>query len=162
MEPQRSIAHQYDLIPLDKNGGFAMEFDMKIVEDVTAEAESIMHLDAVGQFKEAREAAATTVERYLDSFPVLIEFLRLLYDQGDYVALDKNVCKAMKSSEANWDSEQMLLLSLFRDIAFVHQQGYSEDAFNGIRPRVTDVAKLSSTLLEEMSEERVSTNATMS
>jgi hypothetical protein len=117
--------------------------------------ENVMHLATVGLFAEAREAAASTMERYLDSFPILIEFLRLLYDQGDYLSLRDHVQTA-KKSKIKWDDEQILLLSLFEDLTLVQSEGYSHHAFQRIKLRTLVVQDFKSTALEAMSEEQVS------
>jgi hypothetical protein len=157
MESQHSAVQHEDLTPIDAEGGFVMEFNIDIVEDVPAEVENVMHLATVGLFTEAREAAKLTVEHYLDNFPVLIEFLRLLYDQGDYHSLRDHVNRALT---AKWDNEQSLLLSLFEELTFVHSYGYSHDAFQRVNLRISVVQKLNSTALEAMNEEQVSITLT--
>jgi hypothetical protein len=157
MESQHSAVQHEDLTLIDNDGGFVMDFSIDIVEDVPAEVENVMHLATVGLFKEAREAAGLTMERYLDHFPVLIEFLRLLYDQGDYQSLRDHVNRALT---AKWDDEQFLLLSLFEELTFVHSHGYSHNAFQRINLRISVVQKLNSTALKAMSEEQVSITLT--
>ncbi|KAK5675622.1 hypothetical protein LTS10_011722 [Elasticomyces elasticus] len=61
-----------------------MDFSIDIVEDVAAEVEAVMRLSVFGLFREARKAADETLKRYLGCFPVAVEYLRLLYDQGDF------------------------------------------------------------------------------
>ncbi|KAK5715946.1 hypothetical protein LTR15_009771 [Elasticomyces elasticus] len=61
-----------------------LDFSIDIVEDVAAEVEAVMRLSVFGLFREARKAADETMKRYLGYFPVAVEYLRLLYDQGDF------------------------------------------------------------------------------
>lgn len=157
MESLHSAVQHEDLTPIDDDGGFVMDFSIGIVEDVPAEVENIMHLAAIGLFTEAREAAALTMERYLDKFPVLIEFLRLLYDQGDYQSLSDHVNRALT---AKWDDEQICLLSLYNELTFVHFHSYSHNAFWRLDLRIPVVRELNSMALEAMSEEQVSITVT--
>jgi hypothetical protein len=155
MEPQHSAVHYQTLTPIDKDGGFVMDFSIDVMEDIPAEVENVMHLATVGLFREAREAAASTMERYLDKFPILIEFLRLLYDQGDYLSLRDHVQTAIEYKK-KWDDEQILLLSLFEDLTLVHLQGYSHHVFQRLESRNLVVQNFNSTALGAMSEEQVS------
>ncbi|KAK4911107.1 hypothetical protein LTR49_020274 [Elasticomyces elasticus] len=73
-----------------------MDFSIDIVEDVAAEVEVVMRLSAFGLFREARKAADETLKRYIDYFPVAVEYLRLLYDQGDFAMLRQEAEKFRK------------------------------------------------------------------
>ncbi|CAG8950025.1 hypothetical protein HYFRA_00004359 [Hymenoscyphus fraxineus] len=161
MFPAKPTQYLEDLTPLDAEGGFVMDFNVEIVEDVAAEIENVMRLGAVGAFEEARNMSKETVEHHLDTFPVLVEYLRLLYDQGDYISLEENVQKALERYNDKAKPgperypEQNDILSLMGHIGRVHRFRYSKDSFGGIPAFTNMVSKLLSVPLDKLDEEDV-------
>ncbi|KAK5734523.1 hypothetical protein LTR17_008883 [Elasticomyces elasticus] len=98
-----------------------MDFTVEVVEDVAAEVEAVMRLNAFGLFGEAREAADETLRPYLGHFPIAADFLRLLYDQGDFDILRQEAEKLRQGDGHLHDAlpgdlELLLLLCDIRNL----------------------------------------------
>lgn len=66
---------------------FSSDFTLDVVNDVYDKIEEIVRLSAIGYFKAARELHKHSVEKHCGVLPIFAEFLRLLYDQGDFKTL---------------------------------------------------------------------------
>ncbi|KAK4948920.1 hypothetical protein LTR10_012293 [Elasticomyces elasticus] len=101
-----------------------LDFTVDIVEDVAAEVEEVMRLSAFGLFGEARKAADETLRPHLGPliyFPIAAEFLRLLYDQGDFDMLRQEAEKLHRGDGQLQDAlpgdlELLLLLCDIRNL----------------------------------------------
>ncbi|KAK4900487.1 hypothetical protein LTR27_002203 [Elasticomyces elasticus] len=119
-------ADTYDVVSSEPHAtGFEqdlhMDFSVDIVEDVAAEVEAVMRLCAFGLFGEARRAADETLKLHLSCFPVLVEYMRLLYDQGDFDMLRQEAERCRQSDRfedaSPGDLEILLLLCDIRHLS---------------------------------------------
>ncbi|KAK3628391.1 hypothetical protein LTR56_018659 [Elasticomyces elasticus] len=119
-------ADAYDVVSSEPHAmGFEqdlhMDFSVDIVEDVAAEVEAVMRLCAFGLFGEARRAADETLKLHLGCFPVLVEYMRLLYDQGDSDMLQHEAERCRQSDcfedASPGDLEILLLLCDLRRLS---------------------------------------------
>ncbi|KAK5722001.1 hypothetical protein LTR17_014505 [Elasticomyces elasticus] len=113
-----------------------MDFSIDILEDVAAEVEAVMRLSAFGLFREARKAADDTLRRYLDNFPVAVEYLRLLHDQGDFEGLRQETDKFQRGEYRLEDAlpgdiDMVLLLCDIRNLS--SKWPLMEDLSRGLR-----------------------------
>lgn len=73
--------------------GSLMEFTLDVIEDVASRVEDMMRLCALGHFGEAIKHSADLFDRKTDVFPVKVECMRLLLEQGDYKGIHDYIAR---------------------------------------------------------------------
>jgi hypothetical protein len=84
------------VVPIDAND-ITMNFTFET--NVYQDLEDIVRLGAFGQFKEARLIVDESLEGLHDEFPIAVEIMRLMYDQGDFVQLYKYTSGLLSSDD---------------------------------------------------------------
>lgn len=87
MDPPRPKSDLPQSDDSSSSSGSVMEFTLDVIEDVASRVEDMMRLCALGHFREARQQSADLLDRRSDVFPVKVECMRLLLEQGDYQGL---------------------------------------------------------------------------
>jgi hypothetical protein len=111
---------------------WGMSFDMDVMEDIPMEVDELMRLGALGKFGEARDRFQAIFEDNINEYPVIAEYVRLLYDQGDFEALEVALKQYHDTVEASDDPEdqspelratRLQILDLLRAITTVYRNG---------------------------------------
>ncbi|KAI7204216.1 hypothetical protein KC324_g866, partial [Hortaea werneckii] len=107
----------------EDDGGFTMDFEIQVVDDIEAQVEEMMRLGALGYFKEARQVSQSIAPVHQQKFEVVFEQLRLMLEQGAYPDL---IARAKSYPEDACTSEQSALIALMAMIAHLHMNDTKE------------------------------------
>jgi hypothetical protein len=92
-----------------------MNFLFDVVEDPMDGLDAMVSLGETGSFHEARLVYKDSLERYSGAFPIFAEYLRLLYDQGDFNALkDAEPYANPSSAISDWHGSEREVIDLLR------------------------------------------------
>lgn len=101
---------------------FAMDFSFDVAEiDLVQKVEAVAQQSTYGRFRQARSMFKEKIEEHNNMFLVYAEYLRLLYDQGDFKAL---------SSEHRW-----LISDVKTNLALVNNGDHELIRILGLGPR---------------------------
>jgi hypothetical protein len=104
--------------------GFTMDFQLDVdKKDVEQAIEHMLRLNSLGQFADAQTVVEESLQEFDDLFPVAIEIMRLMYDQGDFSRLldyADSLLDASSRDQDLWRTEWKLTIMLFRDVCARH------------------------------------------
>jgi len=114
-----------------------MHFEIQLQHDLPREIDELMRMDVLGNFRLGK----SIFERIIDDFnkegaiipwPVVAEYLRFLYDQGNFVALDTAIDRFLaKREDAGGEqqaltSKQIQLLQVLQAVTYTNKYGATE------------------------------------
>jgi hypothetical protein len=111
----------------DSEGPYEISFEMDVVEDICRDVEEVARMGALGYFRDACALSKDTLEKHMDAFPIIMEVLRLCYDQGDYEKISTILQGALHNSR--WSQEERLAFHLMEVISKASMHGSLTQVF---------------------------------
>ena len=136
---------------------FPMNFSFNVVEDPMDSLNGMLSLSAMGSFREARLVYKDSLERYSGAFPIYAEYVRLLYDQGDFSALkDARLHISSGHGSSEWDQRERDVIKMFCVHGWVQYHQNSEEIHRAVYLDTKLIAKhVKRIKLEDQTEEEV-------
>lgn len=102
-----------------------LTLDFSFERDVNRDVGDVIRFGAFGRFKESRLLVEDTLQQFDNIFPVAVEIMRLMYDQGDLsqlLAYTSTVLAPddLRTKNESWSPGAMCILRLFRDLCVMH------------------------------------------
>jgi hypothetical protein len=117
--------------------GFTMDFPFEVVKNnLEQNVEAMARQSCLGQFGVARVLYRDAIEKHQDIFPVYAEYLRLLYDQGDFETLSKATPISMPSA---WNSLEEGLVAICCGFGTLMSRECSDAEFEDICEQARNV-----------------------
>lgn len=153
---------------MSKIGFPQMHFEMELQQDLPREIDELMRMDVLGNFKLGKRIFSRVIDDIskdggIIPWPVLAEYLRFLYDQGNPAAVDIAVDqflamrKTANGREGGLNREQIRLLQVLQAVTKTNRFGATEENVENAQRRVTSaLGSLVLSGMETLSEDEVS------
>lgn len=139
-----------------------MTFKADVIRDPMKDIDDMVVLGEIGSFGKARALFEESLAQYSDAFPISAEYLRLLYDQGDYTSLknaDSYIPKPRTGADGTvlaWSSDQEMVVDLMCKSGEAHYHSHSKEIHDVIEIETEDVFRRCQAFeLEKLTEEQV-------
>jgi hypothetical protein len=134
-----------------------MNFSFDVIEDPMDGLNAMVGLSEMGSFREAKFVYKDSLERYSGAFPIFAEYLRLLYDQGDFDALkdaERHVSPSSVVSECHGSERDVI--DLLRAHGRLQHYQHSREIHRAVELETKPISEhLKGIKLEDLTEEEV-------
>jgi hypothetical protein len=117
--------------------------------------QDVVHSGTHGHFTEARLLAHDSLEQFDQIFPIALEIMRLMYDQGDVDALHSYIDRRAQTHGTSWTAKALCIVHLMHDTCEI-PCGESAKVAVTTTPRDLFAANLNVRRFEDLDDERVS------
>lgn len=134
------------------------------VGDILEDVGEVARQSTIGRFKIARAVSKNTLEKHMEKFPIAIEVLRLLYDQGEHRDLHRKIRSLSRHKQERndqsicdtWSDGEKNIIDLMDAVTMVSVHGNSRKRFDDSGPTSKLIMRFKQTSWLELEEEQVS------